>query len=367
MSFDLSILGVKENIPRVNFMEYTGLLQAPPKWGKTTIASLYPKCILVAVEFGYKAKNLNYIDILKWTDFRNFIDSIEKNRRAMGDSVQTIAIDTVDKLYPGCQEYIVDEYNRNPKTKHKVKRIGNIPHGQGWAMADDEFSKQINRIFDMQLTVLFLTHNKIKTITPEDGDPFDIYVPTMPQRCADIVFPLVDFIINGEKTSETIDGKKVTRRLMRLQGNSMSDSGSRIGSMDVVIKFDTEEEALQKFREAFRGGIEDNIRRSGITRSMDDIEKEQTKEREEKLDKYLNNVEEKAKAKAELTPEERLTNGIKAIDNLIKEKVKQGVSKKVISEIIKQHHTSNNFNSIDDIEVATNVYKALDELKKEDK
>jgi len=69
----------------------------------------------------------------------------------------------------------------------------------------------------------------------------------------------------------------------------------------------------------------------------------------------------------EATPEDSIANGIKAIDKLIKEKVKQGVSKKVISEIIKQHHTSNNFNSIDNIEVATNVYKALDELKKEDK
>lgn len=73
------------------------------------------------------------------------------------------------------------------------------------------------------------------------------------------------------------------------------------------------------------------------------------------------------KPKEELSDVERLANGIKAIDKLIKEKVKQGVSKKVISEIIKQHHTSNNFNSIDNIEVATNVYKALDELKKEDK
>lgn len=33
MAFDLSLLGVEENIPKVCFTEYSGLLQASPKWG----------------------------------------------------------------------------------------------------------------------------------------------------------------------------------------------------------------------------------------------------------------------------------------------------------------------------------------------
>ena len=32
--FDLKLLGVEENVPKVNFTEYTGMLQAPPKWGR---------------------------------------------------------------------------------------------------------------------------------------------------------------------------------------------------------------------------------------------------------------------------------------------------------------------------------------------
>lgn len=35
MSFDLSLLGVKKNIPSVNFTDYSGIFQAPPKFGVT--------------------------------------------------------------------------------------------------------------------------------------------------------------------------------------------------------------------------------------------------------------------------------------------------------------------------------------------
>lgn len=52
MGFDLSKLGVIKNIPRVNFTEYSGILSAPPKWGKTTMASMYPNAILLAFEKG---------------------------------------------------------------------------------------------------------------------------------------------------------------------------------------------------------------------------------------------------------------------------------------------------------------------------
>lgn len=31
--FDLSILGITKNIPKVNFVDYTGVFVAPPKFG----------------------------------------------------------------------------------------------------------------------------------------------------------------------------------------------------------------------------------------------------------------------------------------------------------------------------------------------
>jgi hypothetical protein len=364
MAFDLSLLGVKENIPRVNFMEYTGLIQAPPKWGKTTMASMYPNSILCAVEQGFKAKRINYVDTDTFSKFVAFIDKLELNRKAIGKSIQTIAIDTVDRLYPACQDYMVNKYNNSPKTKYKVHSIGDIPHGKGWGMADDEFLKQINRILEMQFTILFLTHNKIKTVTPEDGEPYDVYVPTMPQRCADLIFPLVDFIINGEKTVEVINGKKVNKRLMRLQGNNMSDSGNRIGNLDAVIKFDTEQEALDKFKEAFKKGIETNIRDSGISKPIDEIEKEQSKEREKELDGYLNKVnesnsfkEEKPKEFKDLSIDDKKTELLK----LAKEKAKS--HRKEVAEILSGAKVKgNNPMNIADDDTANSVYESFNKI-----
>lgn len=33
MGFDLSKLGVEKNVPQVNFLSYTGIFQAPEKFG----------------------------------------------------------------------------------------------------------------------------------------------------------------------------------------------------------------------------------------------------------------------------------------------------------------------------------------------
>ena len=72
----------------------------------------------------------------------------------------------------------------------------------------------------------------------------------------------------------------------------------------------------------------------------------------------------------EPTPEDRLANGIKMIDELIAQLKLKKVAGELISNAIKEHYTnskgkpSNNYNSIKDVDVATKVYKALKELTK---
>ncbi len=69
--------------------------------------------------------------------------------------------------------------------------------------------------------------------------------------------------------------------------------------------------------------------------------------------------------------EDRIANGIKKINEIVKQLQENGVDKKDIAAIIKEHHTekgkkSANYNSISDLETATNVYKALNELNKKE-
>jgi hypothetical protein len=70
----------------------------------------------------------------------------------------------------------------------------------------------------------------------------------------------------------------------------------------------------------------------------------------------------------EPTTEERLANGIKMIDELAKKLTESGLDKKVIGDTIKANFKhkdkpSANYNAIQDVETATNVYKALKKLE----
>lgn len=260
---------------------------------KTTFATLYDNCILLACEPGYKAKRLNFRKVEKWEDFVNFIDLLESHREEVGDNVKTLVPDTVDRLYPYCQQYTVRQYNlKKSKDAPKAESIGDIPHGKGWSSADEEFLKQIMRPLNLGFTYLFVTHNQLKTIRPKVGDPYDVYVPTLPDRCAAIIYPLVDFIINGERVVVKIDGEDIKKRAINLRGNEMAEGGSRVGSISEKIVFDTEEEAMDLFRESFKEAIEKEVRKDNANVDMDKLAADQKVQREEKVKKTLEKVRE---------------------------------------------------------------------------
>jgi hypothetical protein len=349
MGFDLSKLGVEENIPKVNFTEYSGLLQAEPKFGKTTFATLYDNCILLACEVGYKAKKINFRRIPDWDTFIEFINSMEEFREEIGDDIKTIAIDTVDRLYPMCQDYIVRKYNRKkPSDSPRAESIGDIPHGKGWSESDTEFLRQLTRILDLGFTYLFITHNVVKTITPKNGVPYDVYKPTMPDRCANIVYPLVDFIINGERVVVTVDGEKVNKRAINLRGNDMASGGSRVGNIEEKIIFDTEQEAMDKFRESFKKAILEEVQKGGSKIDVDKLAKEQEKEKKETVKGNLQKA--------------NLSTLLKEINEVIKRRNKEekSLSGSQVMEILALVDVKNP-KDIDNIEDAEKVLNALKE------
>lgn len=69
------------------------LLYGKPKTGKTTMASRFPKNLLIAFEKGYNAiDGIKAVDVNKWSEFRQVLKQLEKpEAREMYD---TITIDT---------------------------------------------------------------------------------------------------------------------------------------------------------------------------------------------------------------------------------------------------------------------------------
>lgn len=310
LGFDLSILGVEKNIPKVNFTEYSGLMVAPPKFGKTTTASKFPNAIIIPFEDGTKGQVANVLKNMRsWKDFMNFVKKLEDNREAIGNSIQTIVFDTVNKAYDMVEPYTLALLSRLDGKKYS--KPSDVPHGGFYPARDKNFSKEIDRITKLGFSILFLSHSKVKTIRPKNGEPYDVYSSTMPDRLEAIVNPLVDFIIYGER--RVIDEEST--RVLITQGTNMSDTGSRV-RLESDIPFETEEEAMKKFQAEFRTQIEALLAKEGITEDIESISKRQEEEKMSEVKDYV----------ADTTNKNGVANLVAEIDDVVATMTKEHTS-----------------------------------------
>lgn len=345
MAFDLRKLGVKRNVPKVSFFEYSGLIIAPSKWGKTTIASMIPKSITCAFEIGYRGQVMNYKDMETWDDFIDFIDMLEDNRKEIGDEIEIIAIDTVNIAYDKCKDYTLKRLGRIAGKSYK--RPQDVPHGQFYPERDKDFAEQLNRLNMLGFKPFFLTHSKIKTIQPKDetAQPYDVYTSTMEERCSNIVLPMVDYIIYGERRFVLNEnGDKVATRAITTKGDPNLTAGNRVYMKEDIV-FENELEAITKFQENFGKVIEERLRNAGILEDIKDIEKKQKDEKTQKIDEFI-----KDKADKEDTEEVKQEKLDKIKSNLSK------LDMAKLQEIMKKHSVTN-FN-----DAASVPTKALDEI-----
>lgn len=337
MAFDLSKLGVKKNIPQVSFFEYSGLMIAPPKFGKTTLATLIPKSITCAFELGYSGQVTDAIDIETWEDFIKFIDNLQKNRKEIGNDIKIIAMDTVNRAYEMCGDYTLRELARLATKKDKKGNLivvkynkpQDVPHGQFYSERDKFFSKQLNRLISLGFKPFFTTHSEIKTVTPkvEEGQPeqpsYDIYSTTMDKRCEKIIMPLVDYILYGKRIKTTDEiGNITSTRVLTSKGDTDVVAGNRV-YIEEDIQFETEEEAIEKFQECFGAVIQERLIKAGIMDDIKDIEKKQEEAKEKEINAYVDKEEKQVVEKEQkVEPVEDTKSLINEITRLFKEATK---------------------------------------------
>jgi len=285
MAFDLSKIGVKQNIPKVNFTSYSGVFVAPPKFGKTATASKFPNAVIVPFEDGIKGQVANIVEGFdgSWDNFLSFIDDLEEHREEIGDSIQTIVLDTANKAWDASEPYTLKKLSVADGKRYT--KPSDVPHGQFYPTRDKYFSSALDRIHNLGFAILFLSHSKVKTIRPKNGEPYDVYSSTMHDRLEAIVNPLVDFMLYGE--NRVVDGKE-TRALIT-KGNEMASStGNRVYISEDIL-FDTEEEAMEKYQEKFKATVMERLKKAGIKEDYDTISKKQQAEKMEEVKKYVEN------------------------------------------------------------------------------
>ena len=229
------------------------LLYGKPKTGKTTMASRFPKNLLIAFEKGYNAiDGIKAVDINKWSEFRQVLKQLEKpEAQAMYD---TITIDTTTIAYEMCEQFVCSQ--------NGVQSIRDIPWGQGWALAKKEFETCLRKITMLGYGLVLISHIETRKEKTADDSEIEILAPSMPKRCYEVVNQIVD-IIGYIATEWDEDGN--SHRWLYTRQTPTVMAGSRFPYLAPKIKLGYDElvnainEAIDKQRDLDGATVVDKL------------------------------------------------------------------------------------------------------------
>lgn len=156
-----------------------------PKVGKTTMATQFPRNILLGFEHGWNAlSGIKAVDIPKWTEFKLYLKQLAKPEvQAMFD---TVTIDTIGIAWEACEQFVCQQ--------HGVQKINEIPWGGGYTACKKEFEGALRQITQLGYGLVVIAHVSKRVEKTANGDEVEIIGPAIPSRAYDIVNQLVDII-----------------------------------------------------------------------------------------------------------------------------------------------------------------------------
>lgn len=195
------------------------------KTGKTTIASKFPKALLLAFETGYLAiPGIMAQPINKWSEFKQVLKQLKDDKAH--EQFDNIIIDTADICYDLCEKYICNQEG--------VDTINQIPYGGGYAKAGKEFDEALRSIPQMGYGLVMISHSQDKTFKDENGEEYNQIVPTLANRPRLIVDRMSDIIGYAHPVQEE-DGS--THTVLYMRGTPRFIAGSRFKYTPDKIEF----------------------------------------------------------------------------------------------------------------------------------
>ncbi len=261
----IDIFGLQPNVVNRNLLGYSFLFYGDPKTGKTTIASKFPKALLLAFEKGYMAiPGIIAQPINNWSEFKKVLKQLKEDKAK--EMFETIIIDTGDIAYDYDVKYICDNAKR-PDGGYGVDSIGDIAYGKGYALAEKEFDESLRSIVQMGYGLVIISHAVDKSITDADGTEYSRIMPTMDKRAVKIVSRMTDVIGYARPITQE-DGSVSTKLFMR--GNTRFMAGSRFKYTPDVIDFNydslvnaigdaIDKQATENGAELFSNGATKNV------------------------------------------------------------------------------------------------------------
>lgn len=195
------------------------------KIGKTTFASQMPGALILAFERGYNALPGVYaVDVTSWSEMKKVLRDLKKPE--IQEKFKSIIVDTIDIAAAACEKYIISQAS--------VDSLNQIPYGQGWTRVKREMEDTFRTVTQLGYAVLFISHDKDKTFTRQDGTQYNQTVPTLGNSYNEIIKDMVD--IYGYAHTITKDGEY--QRVLTLRSTDDTiDCGSRFRYMVPEIPF----------------------------------------------------------------------------------------------------------------------------------
>lgn len=211
---------------------YSVFFYGEPKSGKTTIATKFPRHLLLAFEKGYNAiPGAMAQPINSWAEFKKVLKQLPDPK--VKEKFETIIVDTSDIAYDLCEKYICANAKRSDGG-FGVDSIGDIPFGKGYTMVAKEFDESLRSIVQMGYGLVLISHAVDKTFTDETGKEFNQIVPTLGSKPRNIVSRMCD-IIGYSRAIQNEDGTTTTKLFMR--GTPRYIAGSRFKYTPDYIDF----------------------------------------------------------------------------------------------------------------------------------
>lgn len=199
---------------------YITYIYGSPKVGKTTFARDMGALILEC-EAGTNALSGAYgMKMQNWADIRAIMRFCKDEK--FKARYKAIALDTVDVAASLCEKYICGQNN--------VDALGKLPYGQGWTLFKKEFEEVFRTITMQGYAVLFISHDKVKTITRIDNTTYDKIVPTVSDSINNIVKNMSDLIAYCYQDAADNERYMILRSL-----DGTVEAGSRFQYMEPKI------------------------------------------------------------------------------------------------------------------------------------
>ena len=204
---------------------YSVFMYGTPKSGKTTMASKFPKALILGFEKGYNAiPGVMAIPVNSWTEFRKYLIMLKDQETK--DMYQTIVIDTADIAYDYCVQYICDN--------NDAESIGDLPYGKGYDLVAKEFDGCIRKILQLDYGLVLISHSTDRVEKDEKGEEYSRLEPTLNKRGRLICERTCD-IVGLSRPTQNPDGSVSTKFFMRETPRYVA--GSRFKYITPVIEF----------------------------------------------------------------------------------------------------------------------------------